>query len=173
MDENSVIKLLKYLSGLSSIDTTLSQNDTFIHLILQELSSIFHADYAYIGFYIQQSGSSRKLFSKSYGLPEEQCIYLNSLVTKKRIKTTSTKLQTHASVYQLGNVVSVDMGNQQKTETIGIKTIIQLPIFSNSNQNGSIALYYSKPSKLESQNLDYLYIIGEMISNLFLLKSNL
>ncbi|MFV2014900.1 MAG: hypothetical protein ACC656_05710, partial [Candidatus Heimdallarchaeota archaeon] len=156
--------MINDISSLVSFQTSKQHSYDIISVLLQEIASVVNSDYTYLTFTMKNPSINNRNFSRSYGIPEEQCMVFNQIIEK-----IITKGNVDVSTQYLFPLSKIN-GVNQFYDIGEVKTAIRIPIMSSDLLDGYIYAYFCKEQEINPEIIEFLSSIAGLISNSLISK---
>ncbi len=161
VDLNKILTMVNDISSLVSFQTSKQHAFDIIGLLLQEIADAVNADFTFLTFTMKNPNIQERMFSQSFGIPEEQCMVYNKIIdeiTDKEEKDVSSKYLFHLN------------GFSKRYDLRNVKTAIKIPIMSSDLLDGYVFAYFTKEQEFEPAIFEFLSSIAGLIANTLISK---
>ncbi|MCE7733340.1 MAG: hypothetical protein GPJ54_00585 [Candidatus Heimdallarchaeota archaeon] len=158
-DLSKILTMINDISSLVSFQTSKQHSYDIISVLLQEIASVTHSDYTYLTFTMKNTNIKDRKFSRSYGIPEEQCMVFNQIIDEIIAKGGSDV--TNQYLFPLNELIGI----KQFYDIGEVKTAIRIPIMSSDLLDGYIYAYFTKEQQINPEIFEFLSSIAGLISN--------
>ncbi|MHA2091854.1 MAG: hypothetical protein ACW98K_13455 [Candidatus Kariarchaeaceae archaeon] len=162
------VSLFKTISSLISIKSSLTQALILFDLFIRDITDLFEADFAFIQFEYQLSVSETQTFLRGYGLPEEQCIFIDNYVKDNIVPSNTDAESTNNYIYHINTMMSGESRSFETIRVTGVKTVLIVPILSTDLEQGHFSIYFTDKVEVTAKDLELLSSIGELLANAYI-----
>ncbi|MHA2248932.1 MAG: hypothetical protein ACXAD7_01155 [Candidatus Kariarchaeaceae archaeon] len=166
----SYLQLFKTISSLISIQASSTQAMILFDFFIRDITELFNGDYAFIQLNYQREGDQEINLSRAYGLPEEQCLYINNYAKANILPSNQDFHVENRYVYHFGKLISNDLYPNEPIRTSGVKTIISVPILSTNPEYDSLSIYFTSDIEIGTDQLEFLFTLGELLANAYIYR---
>ncbi|OLS28482.1 MAG: hypothetical protein HeimC2_07010, partial [Candidatus Heimdallarchaeota archaeon LC_2] len=164
VDLNRILTMVNDIASLVSFQTSKQHAYDIVGLLLQEIGSAVNADYTYLTFTMKNPNIKEQRFSRSFGIPEEQCMVFNKIIAEIISKGDR----------EVANQYLFDLNESDGTAKIydlrDVKTAIRIPILSSDLLDGFVYAYFSKEQRFEPEIFEFLSSLAGLIANTLISK---
>ncbi|MHA2099588.1 MAG: hypothetical protein ACW99A_13005 [Candidatus Kariarchaeaceae archaeon] len=156
--------MINDISSLVSFQTSKQHSYDIISVLLQEIANVTNADYTYLTYSMKNPNIKDPFFSRSYGIPEEQCMVFNQIIDDIISKGDASVQNQY--LFPLGQI----NGIKQFYDIGEVKTAIRIPLMSSDLLDGYIYAYYCKDQHIDPEIFEFLSAIAGLIANALISK---
>ncbi len=162
------ISIIKTISSLISIKASVTQAMLLFEMSIKEITEFFNGDFAFIYFRYVLDGGEEQEFSRSYGLPEEQCIFINNFVRSNISPSNPNFRDDNQYLYHISQYLSSDISSNEPIRSSGVKTLMTIPLLALDTELGSFSIYFTSNKTISKETMDFLSVFGELLANSYI-----